>query len=51
MPDPGKYMDVVLLAWGGTFLLLGLLVAVTVWQSRAARRALADAGAAGGEGS
>lgn len=40
-PDLGKYAAAVLGAYGASLALIGLLVAVTLWQSARARRALA----------
>ncbi|WP_405049025.1 heme exporter protein CcmD [Roseobacter fucihabitans] len=40
MPDLGKYADAVLSAYGGTILLLLLLVIFTLRRGRAAREAL-----------
>ena len=42
MPDLGRYAAEVLLAYGATALLLGGLVAVTLAQSRAAKRRLGE---------
>ena len=43
MVDLGKYALPVLLSYGVTALLLGLLVAVTLWRGAKMRRALAEA--------
>lgn len=41
MPDLGKYAVSVLGAYGATLGLIGLLVAVSLWQGARAKRALA----------
>lgn len=40
MPDLGKYAAAVLGAYGASLLLIGGLVALSLWQSARARRAL-----------
>lgn len=40
MPDLGKYADAVLSSYAASLFLLALLVVVTVWRGRKARRAL-----------
>lgn len=42
MPDLGKYADTVLSAYGATIVLIILLVALSLWQSRRAKAALAE---------
>ena len=42
MPDLGKYALTVLAAYGAALALLGLLVAVTLWQGRRMKRALEE---------
>lgn len=44
MPDLGRYAAEVLLAYGVTAGAVGALVAVTLWQVRAARREAERAG-------
>jgi len=44
MPDLGKYATEVLTAYGATLVLLGLLVALTVWRGRRVRTQLEQAG-------
>lgn len=41
MPDLGKYAFSVLAAYGASFVLIGGLIAVTLWQGARAKRALA----------
>lgn len=38
MPDLGRYAGEVLLAYGASGAILGALIAVTLWQARAAKR-------------
>ncbi|WP_264479440.1 heme exporter protein CcmD [Roseobacter weihaiensis] len=40
MPDLGKYADAVLSSYAASLVLLSLLVAITLYQGRKARRAL-----------
>ena len=40
MPDLGKYADAVLSAYAVSLVLLAVLVAMTLWRGRRARRAL-----------
>lgn len=40
MPDLGKYTYTVLSSWAATILLLLVILALTLWQSRRARLAL-----------
>lgn len=40
MPDLGKYAFTVLAAYGASLALIGLLIAVTLWQGARAKRAL-----------
>lgn len=40
MPELGKYADYVLSSYAASLILLGLLVALTLWRGRKARRAL-----------
>lgn len=49
MPELGKYAFAVLGSYAATFVLLVLLVALTLWQSRRAKRALAAAEAGMGK--
>jgi heme exporter protein D len=43
MVDLGKYAFPVLASYGVTFVLLGVLVAVTLWRGAKMRRALTEA--------
>jgi heme exporter protein D len=40
MPDLGRYADTVLAAYGVTIILLGLLIAASLWRNGRVRRAL-----------
>jgi heme exporter protein D len=42
IPDLGKYAGAVLSAYAASIVLLVLLVAITVWQSRRTKAALED---------
>lgn len=42
MPDLGKYAGAVLSSYAASIVLLALLVTVTIWRGRRARRALED---------
>lgn len=42
MPDLGKYAFSVLSSYAASLLLLALIVAVTLWQGRRVKRALAE---------
>lgn len=42
MPDLGKYAFEVLASYGASLMLLGLIVAVTVWRGRRVKRRLAE---------
>jgi heme exporter protein D len=42
MPDLGKYAAAVIGSYVATFVLLGALVALTLWQARKAKRALEE---------
>ena len=42
MPDLGKYAEAVLSAYGASLILLVAVVALSLWQSRRAKAALAE---------
>lgn len=42
MPDLGKYADTVLTAYAASLLLLGVLVALSLWRGRRLRREMQD---------
>jgi len=42
MPDLGKYADAVLSAYAASLVLLAVIVALSVWQSRRIKAQLAD---------
>lgn len=49
MPELGKYAFAVLGSYAATFVLLALLVALTLWQGKRAKQALAAAEAGMGK--
>jgi len=43
MPDLGRYATEVLMAYAGTIVLLGMLIAASVWKARKVLRQLREA--------